>query len=214
MLTLGVPTLRRYDLLELLITTAKEGERKPDEYVVVDNGGSLGQRWWLGDVKVVTPGKNLGVAGGWNEIMRQSTGDHVLIVGDDVRLHKDTLVEMERVALGGAGFVRSGHAPAFSCFLLARWLFEKVGPFDERFWPAYFEDNDYHRRMKLLGYDFATAPVSYDHVGSATIKSFSEAEMSTHHARFEANKQKYIAKWGGPPHAEVFTVPFNGRGQG
>jgi len=213
MLTLGVPTLRRYDLLELLLATAKDGDRKPDEYIIVDNGGSLGERRWIDpEMKVVTPGKNLGVAGGWNEIMQKAGGEHVLIVGDDVRLHKDTLLEMEKVALGGAGFVRSGHAPAFSCFLIARWLWEKVGPFDERFWPAYFEDNDYHLRMKLLGYDFATAPVGYDHTGSGTVKSFSDTELSIHHARFEANKRRYIAKWGGPPHQETFKVPFNGRG--
>jgi GT2 family glycosyltransferase len=36
--------------------------------------------------------------------------------------------------------------PDFSCFMVRPDIFEKIGTFDENFKPAYFEDNDYHRR--------------------------------------------------------------------
>src|SRR3990167_2883511 len=42
--------------------------------------------------------------------------------------------------------------PNFSCFCVGPEYFEKVGWFDENFAPAWFEDNDAHRRAELLGW--------------------------------------------------------------
>lgn len=41
---------------------------------------------------------------------------------------------------------------SFSSFLISRNLFKDVGLFDERYKPAYFEDNDYLERMHQKGY--------------------------------------------------------------
>ena len=41
---------------------------------------------------------------------------------------------------------------SFSCFLLDTEAFDRVGPFDVNFKPAYFEDNDYLERLWSCGY--------------------------------------------------------------
>lgn len=216
-IALGVPTLTRYDLLPKLIASAERGETRPEWYVIVDNGGGLETEahWFPSGAEVVQPGWNLGVAASWNIIMeRVPEATHVLLVGDDVELEARTLSALVVSAEAGAGFAIPEHqaGSAFSCFLLARWLYEKVGPFDEQFWPAYFEDNDYHHRMRRLGEDFTVSRgVGYEHVVSATMKSFSPEELDQHHARFRACREYYVRKWGGEPGHERYERPFDGQ---
>jgi GT2 family glycosyltransferase len=96
----------------------------------------------------------------------------------------------------------------FCVFLLKRFAFERVGRFDERFYPAYFEDNDYHRRMKLAGIKEAfVEDTGYEHVGSATLKSFSPEETQEHHRNFVRLRELYVLKWGGLPGAEIYETP-------
>jgi GT2 family glycosyltransferase len=214
MLTLGVPTYRRYDLLGRLIGSALAGDVKPDRYVIVDNGGKLGRPDWMpACAEILVPGHNIGVGPAWNVII-QSSEDMLVICGDDIDLAPNTLAEMVRVAEEqDADFVypfpNFPNAQMFSCFLFRKRLVEKVGLFDESFSPAYFEDNDYYRRMELAGVQQLTAPCAYGHVNSGTLKSFSPSELQEHHQRFEALRAHYIRKWGGPPHAEKYDVPFN-----
>jgi GT2 family glycosyltransferase len=99
----------------------------------------------------------------------------------------------------------------FSCFMVRSSLFEKAGYFDEMFWPAYFEDNDFHRRMGIAGVTETIAPCGYDHMNSATMKKYTKDELELHHERFLACRAYYVSKWGGMPGAERFTVPFDGK---
>lgn len=107
--------------------------------------------------------------------------------------------------------------PDFSCFLITRECHEKYR-FDERFQPAYHEDGDYHRRMWLGGDGarIAGANLPYLHYGSRTINRSNEAAHAFSR-QFEACRARYVAKWGGEPHAERKITPdsseiFNGVG--
>lgn len=98
------------------------------------------------------------------------------------------------------------NAADFACFMITPWTFKIVGGFDENFDPAYFEDNDYHRRILLMGYYarvVTTAP--YYHYGSKT--QHSNAGVTT--KAFDKCKEYYKKKWGGAPGAETFSTPFN-----
>jgi hypothetical protein len=65
--------------------------------------------------------------------------------------------------------------------------------------------------MKLLGLDSANVTgTSYFHAGSATLGKFDIMRKMMHHHNFSKNTDYYIAKWGGLPHEEQFTRPFNG----
>ncbi len=90
-------------------------------------------------------------------------------------------------------------------------IVNSVGLFDEWISPnyGYFEDNDYHRRMKLLGFDIRPIEsAGVIHVGSSTLKNFSPYEEKIHHERFRAARDRYIQKWGGLPGEEKFLTPF------
>jgi len=111
-------------------------------------------------------------------------------------------------------------APQFSCYALSIKLLdilkereqgveEYPGRFDQKFYPAYFEDNDFHYRLKLKHErGVATSDALYYHYGSRTIKeNVDVGEISDSY--YIQNKQRYIEKWGGEPGKEKFKIPFN-----
>lgn len=98
--------------------------------------------------------------------------------------------------------------PDFACFMIRPETFDKVGRFDENFVPAYFEDNDYHYRISILGYEaHATIEAPYYHFGSQT-QNNSEGPVVPSYV-FEKNRDYFKDKWGGLPGQETFKVPFD-----
>lgn len=102
--------------------------------------------------------------------------------------------------------------PDFSCFCVSRRLGQVVGRFDENFNPAYFEDNDTHRRIKLAGYEGgALAP--YWHFRSGSFRVDPERRRQVQ-ATFDNCKRYYCEKWGAPFDSgspvgrETFLTPF------
>ncbi len=97
--------------------------------------------------------------------------------------------------------------PDFSCFMINRDCWEKVGPMDEMFKPAYFEDNDYHYRIQLAGLRAINYPKAiYYHYGSATSK---EIPNVIRDIQFRQNHDYFVNKWGGEPGKETYKTPFN-----
>jgi GT2 family glycosyltransferase len=219
--TLAGPTLRRYDLLQKLVESAEAGERKPDGYYFVDNGGDLVSQMSRGAIRlpgnayVETPGRHVGVAGAWNRCLRAS-GDYTIITNDDVTMHPRTIAALvEAAESSDAEFLYPEFNPGamFCVFLLKQSCVDRIGGFDEAFHPAYFEDNDYHRRMKLAGVkEKCVSGIGYDHVGSATLKTFSGPELAKHHEQFRRNREYYMRKWGGLPGHETVGTPGEVRG--
>jgi len=94
----------------------------------------------------------------------------------------------------------------FACFMLNRLCWEEVGKFDENFFPAYFEDNDYHRRLLLRGFQARIVPQApYYHYGSMT----QNTNHGVNHHQFQINQGYYQTKWGGGPGAEIYANPYN-----
>lgn len=167
------------------------------------------------NIFVLPQTENLGVSKSWNYFMREYQDD-IIIANDDVFVDYDTIKGITTAALYTpdeiffAGPSESGNA--FSFFLLKKRGFEEIGPFDENFYPAYFEDNDYAYRMKLRGYSIQTvADATYSHAGSQTLKNYTADQLNKHHIQFRKNQTYYIKKWGGLPHAETFEQPFDGK---
>ena len=95
--------------------------------------------------------------------------------------------------------------PNFSCFLVARDFFEKVGFFDENFIPAWYEDNDSHYRAKLLGYkEICTNQAPMVHYGGVAT-SLMENPSSQH------SHEYFIKKWGSAGRLldETFKKPYD-----
>lgn len=78
----------------------------------------------------------------------------------------------------------------FSCFMITPRTVELVGTFDENFDPAWFEDNCYHRRINILGYDVFKFNIPYIHRGSTSTKKLTRPLNS------RKSQEYYTAKWG------------------
>jgi hypothetical protein len=94
--------------------------------------------------------------------------------------------------------------PDFSFFYLTKKTWGKIGQFDENFFPAYFEDNDYHARIVLAGSTaIRCTSAPYYHYGSVTQnKPLQESEEKTGVVtgdEFDRCRDYFIEKWGCPP---------------
>ena len=164
--------------------------------------------------------------------------DYVLVLNNDVLLHPmcvDQLVErMERkdedVVLVSAMDLREevpiptmlmalapdfkdsvgeSENPNFSAFMINRKYWDVIGEFDELFFPAYFEDNCAHYRIKLAGLKAVCYPPAFFyHFGSRTQNEAIGRPISPGQS-FEKNKESYFVKWGGLPGTEKFKTPYD-----
>jgi GT2 family glycosyltransferase len=204
-LIIGIPTINRADLLNEALANYFE-DFKNTEIVICDNGKQeiiTRERNFV----IYKPENNLGVSGSWNMIMdyaEKVKATHVLMLNDDIYLGKseDEINAIIRL-----------WKPEFLCtelnwcsFILSVDAYLKVGKFDENFFPAYFEDNDYFRRMLL-----ADVPMIFNAMLNPAIYRNSMTIQKTPELNngFEKNRQYYISKWGGQPTQETFGTPFN-----
>jgi GT2 family glycosyltransferase len=212
-ITLCIPVLSKYDLLYKCIASAEAGIVKPDRYLIQDNGTFI-EKEKLGvssnRIEVMTNYKNIGVAASWNKFIK-STQEIRIISNDDVEFFPDTIkIIVDNYDPETINASYGEHVNAFSLFTFPDSFIKLVGYFDETISPnyAYFEDNDYIYRMKLLGLGFHYSQFKYGHVGSATIKSMTHDQLSLHHEKFRLARKNYIRKWGGEPDNEVFKKPY------
>ena len=224
------PTYRRFDLWVRMVRSALAGTRQPDMIAVLDNSGTTALTAYLKEnapdiyelenLHILNAPRNLGVAGGWNALLEhvkhQDPEAWALVVNDDIEFLPDTIQRFSEAPVYDLMLVGDGvHAVnAFSMFFVKPIeLLSKVGPFDSTIWPAYYDDNDMHYRMKLLGYGLQ--PVEncgavHNEGGSATIKSYTPEERLKHDMQFTRNGEYYMMKWGNLPGNETYITPFNG----
>ena len=86
--------------------------------------------------------------------------------------------------------------PDFGCFMIRKSAYDKVGKFDEGFVLGFFEDNDYHFRMKKLAIPAMTTTLCpYYHFGSRTQNQKPGGIVDG--KQFDRNRQYYVQKHGG-----------------
>jgi GT2 family glycosyltransferase len=202
---IGIPTINRADLL--IQALSKYSECYPNINIFIIDNGSQGLVSH-DKIEVETPSLNLGVAASWNRIIEKSIAcghTHTMILNDDIELCRDTqtfhnLINEECPN----AFIK--FAGTWCSFILPNEMFNAVGPFDTNFYPAYFEDNDYSRRIQLKGFQIVEReemrPTLYRN--SMTI-----ARDPALNQNFDKNRHYYIYKWGGEPNKELYETPFN-----
>ena len=133
-------------------------------------------------------------------------GDIVLVSAMDVR---GECKEPQNVLAIDSKTVTAEEAPHpnYSCYMINKKCWDIVGEFDEGFFPAYYEDNDHHRRIKLAGLQaIVYPPALFYHYGSRTQNEALEKPIVD-----SSNTERYfISKWGGKPDTEgLYTTPLN-----
>lgn len=220
-LLIAIPTLngaeRVHRLLEDIQASVLPRVIDRVDVLVIDNGRCLGSRTTPSGLEIVVPRYNLGVAASWNLAMRRArnTEAGLLIANDDIRLGPHAIEQLVHAIMYSAeAFIIAGPAKhVFSCFILdATRALVNVGEFDEQFYPAYWEDNDYEHRLKLAGLDILHVPDldGFVHHGSATKRQMSNNALAAFDRQYARSRELYIAKWGGtPPRGELFTRPYD-----
>ena len=159
---------------------------------------------------MLTSTQNRGFAGSVNEAIRQNISRPYWIISNfDLYAEPG---EWSRIleSLGtfeyGANY---GSGPdEYGLFMLTPAAVKNIGLFDENFYPAYFDDNDYRYRAKLARCPLFSFPVKYTHETSSTINDNAFYKRKNN-VTYRQLGQYYISKWGGVPGREEFKSPFN-----
>jgi GT2 family glycosyltransferase len=148
-----------------------EVARIPTEVIAVDNG-SPHQRSLRATVHRFD--ENRGVATAWNTGIQMARAPVIAVLnsdclvepGWDEALH-EAATTGRRIAFpytdhgDGLGFRQPDQAgTAGWCFALSADAYREIGPFDERFNPAYCEDTDYWHRAWELGIELSPVPAA------------------------------------------------------
>lgn len=225
---LGIPVLNRFDLLDQALNSLDYNEA--NIFIINNNTVDNEQNIYLSELQkkyhfeIFSPRYNLGVAASWNRIITTAWSrgyDFVYIGSNDTILAPNSLktfVEMAKIEPECLWLMN-----AFNFFCIRLSAIPTIGLFDENFMPAYFEDNDYVRRIELSplqivnlepysrelnGRTLPPAPPSH-HIGSQTIHSNEKYKELNHYTFNEWNKNHYIMKWGGIPGSETYIHPYN-----
>lgn len=165
----------------------------------------------------------IGVSKAWNlglkhvfETMKES---YALISNNDVMLRDDfyrMLVEHGGGFVSGMtvekeselqGIAKASKHPDFSCFLIRREVWERVGEFNEDM-VLYASDNDYHVRMYRKGLRALNLGIPFLHFRSSTLKYLPPKEADEVRKQADADREVFKGLYGcmpwEPAYAELF----------
>lgn len=154
-------------------------------------------------VRVARPFSNVGVAAAWNQVLLGfPQASLTLLVNHDVTFPPGVLAEaLSRMDAEQAQYMALFPAErAFSAFLITALAWDTLGCFDERYYPAYYEDRDYsdrllaHPKVQRIDGSFAhTRMVALNPQQSQTINEdpeFAEANQFS----FQLNRLWYLSR--------------------
>lgn len=188
---LGFCTLKRFDLADRLLASI---DYPVEHLVIIDNSGL--QTWNptkpdnVGKLWLIRVPFGLGLVGAWNLIVKSTPyAPYWVLVNDDAWFEPGALEsiakEVDTQALNFLDIV-----PQWSAVVFGEGMVEKVGLYDERFYPLYFDDNDLERRVDHAGVPKKTIQAKVHHENSSTLKSgFEQANTRSY------KNNHYIYNW-------------------
>ncbi len=171
--------------------------------------------------KIVTSNKNLGFAGGNNLGAKEATGDYICFINNDVIVSPKWLTKLIDVfkdeKTGAVGPVSNNvgglefpqrvsftnekegiieEIPRLSgfCIVLRKKVFDKIGGWDDRFFPGFFEDDDLCIRLQEEGYNLKYCGNSFIHHKMQS--TFAKNKLDGNKIYME-NKARFEQKWKG-----------------
>lgn len=178
---------------------------------------------WDSSIKVIRPfpeKENIGVARSWNmgvNQVLQSQLDFLVILSASVIFTDGgrSLIEGLKNNYEANGLMTQ---EGWHCIGINRRVFEKIGNFDTNFYPGYYEDSDFIRRMELAGFHEPTGRITFPGVEIKCQKA--EVAHAMKRANIKVNMQAcreyFLQKWGADPmydsqesRDKLFRHPFN-----
>lgn len=166
---LGFPTLSRFDLAQELLDSI---DYPVEHLIIVDNSGTMEfepkvNKFVVNSWFIRVP-YGLGLQAAWNLIIKSTPyASRWLLVNDDCRFEPGALAKIDAEAKTDA-ITFTDCFPVWSAFVLGEEVIDKVGLFDEAFYPLYYCDNDYERRADNLGIPKRHIAAKVHHHNSAT----------------------------------------------
>jgi GT2 family glycosyltransferase len=189
---LGFATLKRFDLADRLLASI---DYPVENLVIVDNSG---QATWNPDkpdfvvnMWVIRVPFGLGLVGAWNLIIKSTPyAPYWLLVNDDCWFAPESLSKVaEGVLTDAVNFFDC--VPAWSAVAFGEGCIDKVGLYDERFYPLYFDDNDLERRIDFHNVPKNVIDAKIYHDNSSTLHSGFQAQNSV---TYSANQRLFSQK--------------------
>lgn len=220
-----IPLYNQLDYTKICLDSLYPTINPDTEVVVIDNGSSDRTSEYLTQChrfSVIINPVNLGCAAAWNQGVKATSSDWVVILNNDVILSPGWLEGLISFAEEGnldivSPAIREGdynyaiitYADSYVlrmssvsrmgvadgiCFMVRRGVFETIGYFDEKFRVGQFEDSDFFRRAKRAGFRLGTTGRSFiHHFGSITQNSIRKTKTV---GPYEAeNRAYYRQKW-------------------
>jgi GT2 family glycosyltransferase len=172
---LGFAVYSQFDKADRLLASI---DYPVEHLVIVDNSGLRSwkpkqpesvKNLWLLQIPF-----GLGLVGAWNLIIKSTPyAPYWVLVNDDAWFESGALETIaEQVDPTAINFVDI--VPEWSCVVFGEEAVAKVGLYDERFYPLYFDDNDLHRRIQKAGIWIQRIPAKVHHENSSSLKGKSE----------------------------------------
>lgn len=188
----GFATLKRFDLAERLLRSI---DYPVEHLVIVDNSGTqswnpvkpdLVEKMW-----VIRVPYGLGLVGAWNLIVKSTPyAPYWVLVNDDAWFAPGSLETIAKeVRTDALNFVDID--TTWSCVVFGEGMVEKVGLYDERFYPLYFDDNDMERRVDQAEVPKVRIAAKVFHENSSTLNSGYQVQNQR---TFVANHTLYETK--------------------
>lgn len=188
---IGFCTLKRFDLAERLIRSI---DYPVEHLVIIDNSGTgewvAPKNTFVKNLWQIRVPFGLGLTGAWNLIIKATPyAPYWLLINDDAWFAPGSLekiaAEVDPEAVNFLDIV-----PAWSAVAFGEGMIDKVGLYDERFYPLYFDDNDLERRI-----DFHNVPKKFIdakvfHENSSTLNSGFHAANSVSY-----RNNQYVYNW-------------------
>lgn len=145
------------------------------------------------DEKIVVVNFGMGMGAAINHGLRVSTGDYIIVSNNDCEWGNGDVRSMcdpDSITIPD-NMQGQGEQPR-SFYCMPRWVYEKVGGYDERFKVGYWEDDDMIRRWEEAQIPIKMLPVqvSHPHAGHTLNNHPDRQEL------FDANRKLFIEKWG------------------
>jgi len=200
--------------------------------LVIDNASSDGTTEWLrtkGKILAIGLTEQRSLAYCWNWGLKSLwalSKEPVLVLNNDVEIHPqmyswlrmlgmpfltgvgvDDKSQMKPYPLYANDDTPNPH-PDFSAFMIRKSVVDKVGWFNEEYYPAYAEDCDYHIRMHKAGINAYSIDFPFYHESSSTMKHCSPQEKFSIEKGAEANRERFKAQYGCYPGSEEYQKLF------
>ncbi|PZM67435.1 glycosyltransferase family 2 protein [Paenibacillus dendritiformis] len=208
----GIPYVNRLDLLNRAVASIRP--YWPHTYVLDNSANSeLKGHALSGLVNIIHPPVPLTFTQSMNWFQRiaaEQGADAVMYMHTDAEAHPGTPEAFLRVLTELKQNGRKWGLALTNFDALAAYNMEAVraaGPWDTVF-SSYFADIDYHRRLRLAGYEEIFTGLPVDHHESSSRKSDPHLNFLID-STWPLYERYYELKWGGRMAQETYSTPFN-----